>query len=63
MIRSAVEIHCPTCGVLIRECKAYKACPDCDNVQAIVLEYNERVSKDIEQRNREAMKGFDDSTD
>ena len=38
------EIHCPGCGVLIRqvtkkERKNGERCPDCGNVQAIFLPY------------------------
>jgi predicted RNA-binding Zn-ribbon protein involved in translation (DUF1610 family) len=39
MLRVNVEIHCPSCGTLVRRCLSTSSCPDCGDKQAIFLSY------------------------
>jgi len=46
---TSVEIHCPSCGHLLRRVKNQSKCPDCGNNQAIFLPYLDIVARHIHQ--------------
>jgi predicted nucleic acid-binding Zn-ribbon protein len=37
------EVHCPSCGQLVRQCVALAGCPDCGDKQAIFLPFAKPV--------------------
>lgn len=44
------EIHCPKCGVLIRELTKPTQCPDCGEPQAIALYFTESSGRCLERK-------------
>lgn len=58
MATATQEIHCPKCGVLIRkvDLRLMKArrCPNCNNPQAIYLDYSAYIQRSIVEHNRKA---------